>query len=113
MQMMLAVKNTVPNAGLIQALKGATNANNTVCSAYALYTVDAVQQYIANKWSHAERDLSTCIYATYIFEVCRQAISDGYMVLIKEMDKNDAIYDFIMEWARSTNTIKILPEGKI
>lgn len=110
MQMIIAVKNTAPNLGLIQALKGATNANNTVCSAYALYTVESIQQYIENKWGNAERDLSTCVYITYIFEVCRQAISDGYMVLIKEMDKNDALYDFIMEWSRSTNTIKILPE---
>lgn len=110
--MIIAVKNTAPNIGLIQAIKGATNAKNTVCSAYALYTVESIQKYIEKRWSNAERDLSTCIYVTYIFEVCRQAISDGYMVLIKEMDKNDSLYDFITEWARSTTTIKILPEVK-
>lgn len=111
MQKIFAIKNTAPNMGLIQALKGATNAENTVQSANAIYTVEALQKYIENRWGNAGRDLSTCIYVTYIFEMCRQAINDGYMVLIKEMDKNDALYDFITEWARSTNTIKILLEG--
>lgn len=110
MQMMLAVKNTAPNVGLIHALKCATNADNTVKSANAIYTVDALQQYIERQWGNAERDLSTCIYITMIFETCRQAISDGYMIIIKELDRGDALYDFIQDWASSTNTIKILPE---
>ena len=113
MQMIIAIKNTAPNVGLIQALKGATNADNTVRSAYALYTVDALQQYIESRWGSAERDLSTCIYVTMIFETCRQALSDGYMILIKELDKSDALYDFIKEWASSTNNIKILPEVNV
>lgn len=113
MQMILAVKNTAPNVGLIQALKGATNADNTVRSAYALYTVDALQQYIERRWGNAEYDLSTCIFFTMIFETCKQAMSDGYMILIKELDKSDALYDFIKEWASDTNNIKILQEACI
>lgn len=113
MQMIIAIKNTAPNVGLIQALKGATNADNTVRSAYALYTVDALQQCIESRWGNAERDLSTCVYVTMIFETCRQALSDGYMILIKELDKSDALYDFIKEWASSTNNIKILPEVNV
>jgi hypothetical protein len=110
MQMMIAVKNTAPNVGLIQALKKATNANNTVCSAYALYTVESVQKYIENRWGNAGCDLGACIYITHFFETCTKAISDGYVVIIKEIDENDALYDFITEWARNTNTIKILQE---
>lgn len=113
MQMIIAVKNTAPNVGLIQALKGATNADNTVKSAYALYTVDSLQQHIERRWGNAECDLSTCIFVTMIFETCKQAMSDGYMILIKELDKSDALYDFIKEWANNTNNIKILQEACI
>lgn len=111
MQMIIAVKNTAPNVGLIRAIKTATNAENTVQSANAIYTVDALQKYIENRWGIGERDISTCIYATWFFETCKQALSDGYMILIKEMDRHDALYDFVVEWACHNNNIKIILLG--
>lgn len=46
MQMIIAVKNTAPNGGLIRTIKTATNAENTVQSANAIYTVDTLQKFL-------------------------------------------------------------------
>ena len=108
MKMVIGIKNTAPNIGLIHALKTATNAENTVISAHALYTVESVPQYIERHWGNVERDLSECIYITWFFETCKQAINDGYMILIKEIDRNDALYDFITDWACGASNVKII-----
>lgn len=106
--MVIGIKNTAPNVGLIHALKTATNAENTVISAHAIYTVEAIQKYIERQWGNAERDFSTCVYLTWFFETCRQAISDGYMILIKEIDPNDGLWDFVTSYAQNSDNIKII-----
>lgn len=111
MQMVIGIKNTAPNEGLIRSLKTATNAENTVQSANAIYTVPALQKYIERRWYSVERDLSACIYITWFFETCRQALIDGYVILIKEMDRHDALFDFIADWTRSNDNIKIILTG--
>lgn len=107
MEMVIGVKNTAQNMGLIQAIKRTTNADNSVRSAFAIYHVEALQNYIAQRWKN-NLDLGTCIYATHFFEICRAAISDGYMLIIKEVDRNDGFYDFVVEYAQHSTDIKII-----
>ena len=111
MRMMIAIKNISANKALISALKHATNADNTVQSATALYTVADAQKYIERVWQNRPFDLSDAIRVTHFFEECRNAMSEGYMVLVKEVDQHDGLMDFLAEYIRTSDNIKILANG--
>ena len=111
MRMMIAIKNIAANKALISALKRATNADNTVQSATALYTIADAQKYIERIWQNRPFDLRDAIRVTHFFEECRNAMSNGDMVLVKEIDQHDGLMDFVAEYIQTSDNIKILANG--